>query len=67
MSVVVTSAARYAGTYDLGSEGPRQTRRGVNRGTAPAGRVFVPAARLARDEMVNGIRAIVAAQGFEVT
>jgi hypothetical protein len=67
VSVVVVSAARYAGTYDMGSEGPRSTRRGWNRGTAPAGRVFVPAAERARDDMVTGLMAIVAAQGFEVT
>lgn len=67
VSVVVVSAARYAGTYDLGSDGARHTRRGVNRGTAPAGRVFVSAAEPARAEMVDGLRAIVEAQGFEVT
>jgi hypothetical protein len=66
VSVVVVSAARYAGTYDSGSEGPRQTRRGINRGIAPAGRVFIPAAERARAEMVQGMRALVIAHGFEV-
>lgn len=66
ISVVVRSGARYAGTFDNGSEGPRSTRTGRNRGTAPAGRVFVPAAERARDGMVAGIKVLVEANGFEV-
>lgn len=67
VSVVVTSAARYAGAYDNGSEGTRYTRTGRSRGTAPAGRVFVPAAERARDDMVTALKAMVAAHGFEVS
>jgi hypothetical protein len=67
VSVIARSGVRYAGTYDMGSEEPRSTRRGRNRGTMPAGRVFVPAAERARDEMIQGITAMIAAQGFDIT
>lgn len=64
---LVRNNAFHAWLFENGTEGVRRTDKGVSRGRMPPAHIFIPIMIRKRREMYNGLKAIIAEAGLQVS
>lgn len=67
VGLTVVASAWYAWIFEVGTEAPRQTAKGWDRGKMPAGKVFIPAMIKWRRVMMRRLKGLLQDTGLRVT